>query len=95
MKQKKSKSEESLTPRPDTLEGWPYTYSFRVSHIRTIASSDDIVDDEPPPINCGVCGSDNIICIYENYYSDLAGKSGTWEFLCLECRKYTILDLND
>lgn len=84
-----------LKLRANTLNGYSYIWSAKVSHTRTYAKTDAPIDDELPGIKCGVCGSDNLILIYKDYYADNSGRSGEWEMKCLDCLKYTVLDLND
>ena len=86
---------EPLKLRPDTLKGMPYIYTAKVRHTRTYADSDEPISDIQPAINCGVCGSPNLFLIYEDTYTDLTGSQGEWEFKCLDCKKYTVLDKND
>ena len=88
--------ESELELLPETLMNMPYTYSAKVSHERTFGKSNQPINENKKlPIKCGVCGSDNLNVIYEDYFAHNCGKNGTWEFFCLDCLKYTILFLED
>lgn len=91
----KNNLKKPLKLRPDTLKGFSYVWSAKVNHTRTYAESDEPISDEGTGIHCGVCGSDKLILIYKDYYGDLTGSSGEWEYKCLECNKYTVLEKND
>lgn len=95
MDEKNIPDEGPLKVRPEVLKVLSLGWTVKVSHNRTYADSDEPIDDDLPGIKCGVCGSDNLILIFKDYYANLSGKSGEWEHKCLTCGKYTILDLND
>lgn len=87
--------DKKLELRKDFLNGMPYTWSARVSPNRVYAKSDEPINIEEENRGCGVCGSNNVVLIYKDFFATNTGKSGEWEYKCKECGNYTVLELDD
>ncbi len=62
------------------------------SHRRLYAANDEPLPNIEHICNCGVCGSKHTRCIYYDGCGSLAGTHQMWEYLCLDCGKYTICE---
>lgn len=59
------------------------------SHRRIYATSDEPLPGETRTCPCGVCGSARTVCILADAVGSGAGCHYWWEFLCLDCGRYT------
>jgi hypothetical protein len=65
-------------------------------HRRLYAADDKPIakDSVGDRCACGVCGSSDTRCIFTHGCGSLAGTHQWWEWLCLDCGKYTITEMS-